>query len=105
MNKTKYWWIIAVAVIVALLAPLQQARAGATAQASSPGVAPYSGLSQAQRANLLSIARQTWRFYNLDIDSATNLPMIPSKEPLVKKTTTWGRSVSSATADIDCAVA
>src|SRR5712691_11342802 len=76
MNKTKYWWIIAVAAMVALLAPLQQARAGATAQAGTAGqVTPYSGLSQAQRPNLLSIARDTWKFYGVDVDTATNLPM------------------------------
>jgi hypothetical protein len=38
-------------------------------------VAAYDGLSQAQQANLLSIARDTWKFYDLDIDPATNLPM------------------------------
>ena len=38
-------------------------------------MASYSGLSQAQRANLLSIARDTWKFYGVDVDSATNLPM------------------------------
>jgi Putative glucoamylase/Protein of unknown function (DUF3131) len=78
--RTKYWWIIVVAASVALLAPLQQARASAAASGggSSGGgiqVAPYGGLSPAQRANLLSIARDTWNFYNVDVDSATNLPM------------------------------
>jgi hypothetical protein len=57
-------------VIIAMLAPIQQAHAGAPA-----AVARYGGLSQAQRANLLSIARDTWKFYSADVDQATNLPM------------------------------
>src|ERR1700722_19021925 len=80
MKRTRYWWVIAVAAIVALLAPLQQAGAGAAAGATPAGngggqVAQYGGLSAAQRANLLSIARDTWKFYGVDVDSATNLPM------------------------------
>ena len=38
-------------------------------------VAGYGGLTGAQRANLLSIARDTWKFYGVDIDPATQLPM------------------------------
>ncbi|HTX27553.1 MAG TPA: glucoamylase family protein [Streptosporangiaceae bacterium] len=64
---------IGIAVIVAaMLAPAQQARADG---AGGYPVANYSGLSQAQQANLLSIARDTWKFYDLDVDPATNLPM------------------------------
>jgi hypothetical protein len=83
-TKKKYWWAGAVSVIVALLAtlaPLTQARAAGTGAADGGGgvqtygVDQYSGLTQAQQANLLSIARQTWNFYNVDVDSATNLPM------------------------------
>src|SRR5205823_5528120 len=33
------------------------------------------GLTAAQRANLLGIARDTWNFYRVDADPATNLPM------------------------------
>src|ERR1035437_10398939 len=58
------------AVIMAIVAPLQQAHA-----ASGAGISRYNGLSRAQQANLLSIARDTWKFYNLDVDQATNLPM------------------------------
>jgi Putative glucoamylase/Protein of unknown function (DUF3131) len=75
MTKPKSWLVgaaVGIAVIIAaLLAPAQQARGGA---AGAP-VDNYTGLSQGQRASLLAIARQTWKFYNLDIDSATNLPM------------------------------
>jgi Putative glucoamylase/Protein of unknown function (DUF3131) len=79
LTKPRYWWVIAVvgfaAVLAAMLAPAQQARADGAASAGSYPVASYSGLSQGQRASLMAIARQTWKFYNLDIDSATNLPM------------------------------
>ena len=64
----RYWWAIALAVIVAMLAP-------GTASAAGSQVSPYGGLSQAQRANLLGIARDTWKFYGADVDQATNLPM------------------------------
>ena len=52
-----------------VLSPQQAPAAAANA------VARYSGLTSAQRANLLSIARDTWKFYGVDIDPATNLPM------------------------------
>jgi len=64
-----------------LLAPSQQAGAagGSGATGGIPGagspVAGYSGLNQAQRADLLGIARDTWKFYGADIDQATHLPM------------------------------
>jgi hypothetical protein len=47
----------------------------AQARASSSSVANYSGLTSAQQATLMGIARDTWNFYSTDIDSATNLPM------------------------------
>jgi Putative glucoamylase/Protein of unknown function (DUF3131) len=82
ISKPRYWWVIAaaglVAVLVAMLAPAQRARAGGVASATGAGggqLAPYNGLGQAQRANLLSIAGDTWKFYGEDIDPATNLPM------------------------------
>src|SRR5580700_3593441 len=89
-------WVVAAAVIVALLAPLQQAHA---TSAASP-VAGYTGLTQAQRANLLSIARDTWKFYGLDVDPATNLPMdnltfAGGSDPPATPTT-YGRYTSAA---------
>src|ERR1019366_4074347 len=66
--RSKYGWIVAAVVTVAMLAPLQQARA---TSAASP-VAGYNGLSRAQQANLLSIARATRKFYKLAVDQATN---------------------------------
>ena len=72
MRLTRYWWV-AVAVIIAMVAPLQQAHTASPA--AGRGVSRYGGLSRAQQATLLSIARDTWKFYNLDVDQATNLPM------------------------------
>ena len=64
---------VGIAVIIAgLLAPAQLAHAGG---ADGAPVANYGGLSPAQRANLQSIATDTWKFYDVDVDSATNLPM------------------------------
>jgi hypothetical protein len=40
-----------------------------------PSVSDYHGLSAAQRSVLRDIARDTWRFYSLDVDPGTHLPM------------------------------
>ena len=86
-------WVVAAVVVVALLAPLQQAHA---TSAASP-VAGYTGLTQAQRASLLSIARDTWKFYGLDVDPATNLPMDNLTFAGATATpTTYGRYTSAA---------
>ena len=80
MRLKRYWWV-AVAVVIALVVPLQQAYAasgstsgvaGASGSAGAAGgVSGYSGLSRAQQASLLSIARDTWKFYGVDIDDPT----------------------------------
>jgi hypothetical protein len=75
LSWPRYLWVIVAAVIVAMLALLQAASAGGREAQGSQGVAPYGGLSSGQRANLLGIARDTWKFYSADIDTATNLPM------------------------------
>ena len=62
------------AAVITMLVPLQQARAG-SADAGGGPVAHYLGLSESQRAELLSIARDTWKFYGVDVDPATHLPM------------------------------
>ena len=64
----RYWWAVVLVVVVALLAP-------GTARASGDAVSPYGGLSSSQRASLLAIARDTWKFYDADVDQATSLPM------------------------------
>ena len=63
----RYLWPVA-AVVIATLAP-------GTACAAGYQVSRYAGLSPAQRASLLAIARDTWKFYGADIDQATSLPM------------------------------
>jgi hypothetical protein len=76
LARLRYRLIIAAGLLVvgllAGLVPASQAKAGDT---GGYPVAAYSGLSQAQRANLLSVARDTWKFFVGDIDPATNLPM------------------------------
>ena len=62
-----YWWAV-IAVVIALLVP-------APARAAGNQVSPYGGLSSSQRASLLAIARDTWKFYGADVDQATSLPM------------------------------
>jgi hypothetical protein len=47
----------------------------APAGAAPAGVAPYGGLTAAQRSALLGIARDTWRFYQADVDPGTHLPL------------------------------
>src|ERR1700686_5489354 len=83
-TRHRYLWVVAAAVTVAMLVPLQQAYAAGTAgnggtagNAGTAGsqVARYDGLTGTQRANLVSIARDTWKFYGAGVDPATNLPM------------------------------
>jgi Putative glucoamylase/Protein of unknown function (DUF3131) len=62
----------ALAAVCALVVPVRpEVAAGAV---TSP-VAGYTGLTGIQRAELLGIARDTWKFYDVDVDPATNLPM------------------------------
>src|SRR5215469_10238604 len=68
-------WLAGAAALVAaaLMAssfPPQQARAD-----TGYPISGYHPFDAAQRANLLSIARDTWKFYSVDVDSATQLPM------------------------------
>jgi hypothetical protein len=75
LRRSRLWLVAAAAVaalVVSLLSAPQQASAGA---AAGYPVATFDALNQAQRANLLAIARKTWNFYTVDVDSATNLPM------------------------------
>jgi hypothetical protein len=60
------------AVIVLILVSLRQTSAAGT---SSGSVANFGGLSSPQRATLMNIARDTWKFYSVDVDPTTQLPM------------------------------
>jgi hypothetical protein len=80
LRRPKSWLAILAAAAAALTTAglsLSPASAGTTGASTASGypVAGYTGLTQAQRANLLSIAADTWKFYTADIDPATNLPM------------------------------
>jgi hypothetical protein len=59
-------------VAATLVAALLPAQAGAD---NGFPVAPYTTLTGSERATLMSIARDTWRFYSVDVDPATQLPM------------------------------
>jgi hypothetical protein len=66
------WPAVAAAALgVLMLSPLQ---AGAE-RPNSNSVAQYRGLSAAQAATLRGIARDTWKFYGVDVDPGTNLPL------------------------------
>jgi Putative glucoamylase len=65
------WLLLAVAVGLVLLPLEQVAAADAT---GNPG-ADAGGLTRGQRGRLLSVARDTWSFYNVDVDANTHLPM------------------------------
>ena len=58
--------LLAAAAVLALVTP--QAAAASTTAAGD-------GLTTAQRATLMSIARDTWKFYSVDVDPATHLPL------------------------------
>ena len=58
--------------IVAAVLMVSPVAAGASPQ---PSVGEYHGLTAAQRSVLRDIARDTWRFYSLDVDPGTHLPM------------------------------
>jgi hypothetical protein len=64
----RHWWVIAMTAVLALLAQ-------GTARAAGDQVGHYGGLTRPQRASLLGIARDIWKFYGADVDQATSLPM------------------------------
>jgi hypothetical protein len=70
-------WAAAAAIAALVMLPQQAPAAAGAAGAATAAkpVAGYSGLTSEQRANLLRIARDTWKFYGVDIDPATQLPM------------------------------
>jgi len=83
-----------VAVIIAMVAPLQQAHAASPAARAR--VSRYDGLSRAQQATLLSIARDTWKFYNLDVTRRRTCPWTTSLRGRLGRPTSYGQYTSAA---------
>jgi hypothetical protein len=74
-GRTRLW--AAAAAVVALVLLPQQAQ-GSVARSAGGTASPVTndgGLTSAQRANLMSIARDTWKFYSADVDATTHLPL------------------------------
>ena len=67
---TRRWPLAVLSVIVLMLLPMQGVGA-----ADGIGASPGGGLADGQRANLLQIARDTWKFYGTDVDPNTHLPL------------------------------
>ncbi len=66
---------LAAAMLAVAAAALSLTPAPASAGAGRPPVATYNGLTAAQHAALLGIARDTWKFYQADVDPGTHLPL------------------------------
>ncbi|MFL6078240.1 MAG: glucoamylase family protein [Mycobacteriales bacterium] len=69
---TRSWVMVAAA---ALLAASPVPARAATPGGAGGGVAAYGGLPAGERAALRGIARDSWRFYAVDVDPATHLPL------------------------------
>src|SRR3954463_11680771 len=68
--------LAALAAVGLMLMPLPtRAQVGTGSTATSTAVADFSGLTAEQQAVLLGIARDTWKFYSVDLDPGTHLPM------------------------------
>jgi hypothetical protein len=68
-------WSAVLAAVGFLLLPTQAGASASPAATGAASVANYSGLTGAQRAALMGIARDTWKFYAFDVDPGTHLPM------------------------------
>src|SRR5262245_58549799 len=64
-------------LVLAVFGVAQSATAGTSSNhtASGNSVKNYGGLAPAQRANLMGIAQDTWKFFAADVDPTTHLPM------------------------------
>jgi hypothetical protein len=76
-GSTRLRWLgrwAAVPAVLALAAGAQPAIA-ASSSGGHDGVANYTGLTSAQRQNLMDIAKQSWKFFAADVDPTTHLPL------------------------------
>ncbi|HEY1485281.1 MAG TPA: glucoamylase family protein [Micromonosporaceae bacterium] len=62
-------------MLATLLVAVGLVGTASAADAHGRGVNAYGGLTGAQRANLMKIARDTWKFFGSDVDPTTHLPM------------------------------
>ena len=74
-SRARRWLAAPVLAIVTAALTLTTGPATAAAAGTGDPVIPYHGLSTAQQASLLGIARDTWKFYQADVDPATHLPL------------------------------
>ena len=65
-------WFALAAVLALALLPVQPASA---AVGTDNGNGDHGGFTRAQRADLMNIARDTWKFYSVDVDPSTHLPL------------------------------
>src|SRR5947209_10991830 len=64
-------WLVGIAIVALMCLPMQARAAGGTGNS----IQNYSGLTASQQATLRSIAEDTWKFYSVDVDPNTHLPM------------------------------
>jgi hypothetical protein len=79
---TKYRWsvarkscAVAGALLLGAVGLTGPAAAGTPDRHGADGVRTYSGLNSQQRSQLMSIAKDTWKFFAADVDPATHLPL------------------------------
>ena len=74
-GRTRLWAAAAAVVALVLLPQQAQGTVARSAGGTASPVTDGGGLTSAQRANLMSIARDTWKFYSADVDATTHLPL------------------------------
>jgi hypothetical protein len=98
-GSTRLRWLARWAAVPAVLALAAGAQPAVAASSSGGhgGVANYTGLTTAQRQNLMDIAKQSWKFFAADVDPTTHLPMDNVTYANGSKTpTSFGRYTSSS---------
>jgi hypothetical protein len=71
MRRRRAPWIAVAATLALMLYPLQ----GRAVASPADSVKTYTGLTSVQQTDLRAIARDTWKFYSVDVDPNTHLPL------------------------------
>jgi hypothetical protein len=71
-RRSPRWLVGSIAAVAALISP---AAISSAAPAGDAAVVPFHAFNAAQRAALMTMARDTWHFYAADVDPATHLPL------------------------------